>query len=189
MPSDAVHRLLTPVDHDLRRRVARLHELGLGAGPDPDFDAFACTLAGICEAPYAMVNLITETEQYFAGLYTPSQSRTDATHEAAGEYSTEQPGRAMAKDHGFCPHVVDRGKALVLDDVCDYPRFHGNPVVDEIGIRSYIGAPLIDRTGTTLGTVCVVDTQPRPWGRSGLNTIKTKASELMDLIHQREQSL
>jgi GAF domain-containing protein len=84
---------------------------------------------------------------------------------------------------------VVRRKALVLDDVCDYPRFASNPVVDEIGIRSYLGAPLIDRTGATLGTVCVVDTEPRPWGRPGLQTIKTMAAELIDLIHRREKNL
>jgi GAF domain-containing protein len=60
-------------------------------------------------------------------------------------------------------------------------------VVDEIGIRSYLGAPLIDRTGTTLGTICVVDTEPRPWGRPGLETIKALAAELMERINQREE--
>jgi GAF domain-containing protein len=97
-----------------------------------------------------------------------------------------QPGRFMDRDHGYCPHVVVRRKALVLDDVCDYPRFAGNPVVDEIGIRSYLGAPLIDRTGTALGTICVVDIEPRPWGRAGLETIKSLATELIDKIHARE---
>jgi GAF domain-containing protein len=81
---------------------------------------------------------------------------------------------------------VVRRKALVLDDVCDYPRFAGNPVVDEIGIRSYLGAPLIDRTGTALGTICVVDIEPRPWGRAGLATIKALAADLVARIHQRE---
>lgn len=51
------------------------------------------------------------------------------------------PGRHMAREYGFCPHVVVRRKALVLEDVRDYPRFAGNPVVDEYGIRSYLGAP------------------------------------------------
>jgi GAF domain-containing protein len=59
-------------------------------------------------------------------------------------------------------------------------------VVDEIGIRSYLGAPLIDRTGIALGTVCVVDIEPRPWGRPGLETIKTLAAELVAEIHARE---
>lgn len=82
--------------------------------------------------------------------------------------------------------MVVRRKALVLEDVCDYPRFAGNPVVDEIGIRSYMGAPLIDRSGVALGTICVVDTDVRPWGRAGLETIKALAAELMEQINRRE---
>jgi hypothetical protein len=48
---------------------------------------------------------------------------------------------------------------------------------------------LIDRTGTALGTICVVATEPRPWGRPGLDTIKSKAAELMELINKREEQL
>ena len=93
----------------------------------------------------------------------------------------------MARDHGYCPHVLVRRKALVLEDVCDYPRFAGNPVVDDIGIRSYLGAPLIDRTGIALGTVCAVDTVARPWGRAGLDTIKSLAQELVGQIDGRDR--
>jgi GAF domain-containing protein len=95
-------------------------------------------------------------------------------------------GRHMTRDYGFCPHVVVRRKALVLEDVRDYPRFAGNPVVDEFGIRSYLGAPLLDRTGIALGTVCVTDVEPRPWGRSGLDTIKAMAAELVEQLELRE---
>jgi GAF domain-containing protein len=179
----AGHQPLTPVDPEAPQRVERLRELGLGENPDPEFDEFARKLAEITGAPYAMVNFISEDRQYFAGLHTPSTRQTGASLEAA---AAGEPGRVMSRDHGYCPHVVVRRKALVLDDVCDYPRFAGNPVVDEIGIRSYLGAPLIDHTGTTLGTICVVDTEPRPWGRPGLETIKTLAAELVERINQRE---
>jgi GAF domain-containing protein len=167
-----------------------LQELGLGESPDPEFDEFARKLAQTTGAPYAMVNFIGETRQYFAGLYTPSgtQAGSDPGSAAAAAAAVE-PGREMDRDHGYCPHVVVRRKALVLEDVCDYPRFAGNPVVDEIGIRSYMGAPLIDHTGTALGTICVVDVEPRPWGRPGLETIKSMAAELMERIHQREGRL
>ena len=178
------YQLLTPVDQEAPQRVQRLRELGLGEDPDPEFDEFAHKLAQITGAPYAMVNFISEDRQYFAGLHTPSAGQTGSNAEAA---TAGQPGRVMSRDHGYCPHVVVRRKALVLDDVCDYPRFAGNPVVDEIGIRSYLGAPLIDRTGTTLGTICVVDTEARPWGRQGLETIKALASELVERINQRER--
>jgi GAF domain-containing protein len=183
----AGHQLLTPIDREAPHRVRRLRELGLGEQPDPEFDEFARKLAQTTAAPYAMVNFISEDRQYFAGLYTPSAFK--AGSEPAAAAAAAEPGRVMSRDHGYCPHVVVRRKALVLDDVCDYPRFAGNPVVDEIGIRSYLGAPLIDRTGTTLGTICVVDIEPRPWGRPGLETIKSLAAELTERINQREGRL
>lgn len=180
------HLLLTPVDQEAPLRVRRLRQLGLGEHPDPAFDAFAHKLAEVTGAPYSMVNFIDENRQFFAGLHTPTgmYSGTDLTATAASGAVS----RYMARDHGYCPHVVVRRKALVLEDVCDYPRFAGNPVVDEIGIRSYLGAPLVDRTGTALGTICVVDTEPRPWGRAGLETIKSMAAELVEQIHRREDS-
>lgn len=182
------HLLLTPIDREAPRRVQRLRQLGFGDRPDPAFDEFARKLAKVTGAPFSMVNFIDENRQFFAGLHTPTgthaSSNPGSTHTrpaGGGEVS-----RYMARDHGYCPHVVVRRKALVLEDVCDYPRFAGNPVVDEIGIRSYMGAPLIDRTGIALGTICVVDTEPRPWGRPGLETIKSLAAELLEQIHRRE---
>ncbi|HEV7933908.1 MAG TPA: GAF domain-containing protein [Actinomadura sp.] len=183
VPSD---HLLTPVDEEAPRRVLRLRQLGLGESPDPEFDEFARNLAQATGAPFAMVNFIDENRQYFAGLYSPPATPTGSGL-AAGSAATAEPGRVMSRDHGYCPHVVVRRLPLVLDDVCDYPRFAGNPVVDEIGIRSYLGAPLIDRTGTTLGTICIVDREPRPWGRPGLEFIKAKAAALVERIHQREE--
>lgn len=180
------HLLLTPEDTEAPNRVVRLRELGIGDAPVPEFDDFARELARITGAPYAMVNFIDEQRQYFAGLYTPGSDQAVELDPTAP--ASAQPGRVMARDHGYCPHVIVRRKALVLEDVCDYPRFAGNPVVDEIGIRSYLGAPLIDHTGMALGTVCVVDQEARPWGRQGLETIKSMAAEMVDRIHRREQA-
>ena len=98
-----------------------------------------------------MVNFIDENRQFFAGLHTPAGTHSGSDLGAAAASGGAEVSRFMARDHGYCPHVVVRRKALVLDDVCDYPRFAGNPVVDEIGIRSYLGAPLIDRTGHRAG--------------------------------------
>lgn len=177
--------IFTPVDEEAPRRVARLRELGLGDRPEPEFDDFARILATSTNAPLAMVNFVGEDRQYFAGLHAPGFVAGGPGVVAAAD----DPARVMTKQQGWCPHVVVRRLPLVLDDVCDYPRFAGNPVVDEFGIRSYLGAPLIDRTGTTLGTICVVDLEPRPWGRPGLDFIKAKAAEMMEMIHARENRL
>lgn len=179
--------LLTPVDRDAVVRTHRLRTLGLGERADAsfdNFDAFADRVAEVTDVPYSMVNFIDGNQQFFAGLHTPSGYKgSDLGAATAG---SSRAGRYVALDRGYCPHVVVRRKALVLEDVCDYPRFAGNPVVDDIGIRSYLGAPLIDRTGIALGAVCAVDTVPRSWGRAGLDTIKSLARELVGHIDQRE---
>lgn len=169
--------LMQPSDPDAPQRALRLRELGLGQGADPALDEFARELAlagrelvGSETPPFAMVNFVTD-KQFLGGLYVPD-----------GEV---QLGREVPLDHGYCPHVVVRKKALVLDDVCDYPRFAGNPVVDKLGIRTYVGAPLIDDAGNALGTVCIIDSQPRPWGHPGLDLIKGRAEDLMRLLRFR----
>ncbi|MFI5952396.1 GAF domain-containing protein [Cryptosporangium sp. NPDC051539] len=158
-------------------RVARLRELGLYDTPDQGFDALAtklaqdgANLAGIEYAPYAMVNFRTDRHQFFAGLHVPSESQP-----ADGDGVS----RVMDLEHGYCPEVVGRGKALVLDDVCAHPRFESNEVVDLIGIRSYLGDVVHDpRSGLVLGTACIVDTERRMWGRAGLKLIKDAVSQI-----------
>ncbi|MGV9349216.1 GAF domain-containing protein [Streptomyces spiralis] len=213
-PRPAGRLLLTPEDTEAPARTLRLRRLGLGERPEPALDAFADRLAERTRAPYAMVNFPGENGQFFAGLHRPARDvlNVDTPAPAApvastggdgpaaptvpagatvpapadGEGPRPEVGRYLARDHSFCPHVVARRKALVLEDVRDYPRFAGNPVVDEFGIRSYLGAPLIDSTGMVLGTVCVVDIAPRPWGREGLDTIKSAAAELTRRLEERE---
>lgn len=185
----SLHTLMTPADPEAPRRARRLHELGLGEAPIPEFDQFAHRLAEMAGGAYAMVNFISEDRQYFAGLYSRQAARAAAQSVTPPVETDPNEGRVMMKTHGWCPHVVVRRLALVLDDVCAYPRFAANPVIGELGIRAYLGAPLIDRTDTAIGTICVVDTQQHQWGRSGLQLIKSMASEMVDRIHQREAGL
>ncbi|MCX5094616.1 GAF domain-containing protein [Streptomyces sp. NBC_00365] len=192
-PRPAGRLLLTPEDKDAPARVRRLRRLGLGQRTEPAFDAFADRLAEVAAVPYSMVNFIDENRQFFAGLHTPDGNVSvarplPAASDGTGTGTGRGIGRYLTRDYGFCPHVVVRRKALVLEDVCDYPRFAGNPVVDEIGVRSYLGAPLIDHTGIALGTICVVDLEPRPWGKAGLETIKAMAAELVEQLERREDT-
>ncbi|MFJ3036755.1 GAF domain-containing protein [Streptomyces tendae] len=178
-PRPAGRLLLTPEDREAPARVRRLRRLGLAERPDPALDAYAGHLSGLVEAPYAMVNFLVEGGQFFAGLRVP-----EVPPVTRGDKTSPEFGRVQARDHGFCPHVVVRRKALVLEDVRDYPRFAGNPVVDAFGIRSYLGAPLIDSTGTVLGTVSAADVRPRTWGTAGLATIKSAAADLVRRIER-----
>jgi len=167
-------------------RAQRLAELSIGHHPDAEFDDLAAKIARLSGVPYAMVNFLGDQKQYFSGLHAGA-TVLSAAAAAAQPPPFTAPGREMSLDHGFCPHVVVRRKALLLDDVCDYPRFSGNPVVDQLGIRSYAGAPVIDATtGVVLGTVCAIATTPQHWGQPGLDMIKTFAAEAATLIERRE---
>lgn len=157
----------------LAERDALVRALGL-TGPDAELDAFASRLAEAADAPYAMVNIFG-VQQYFVGLHTPGQDSDLPTV-----------GRSMPLDHGFCPEVVERQRALVLPDVFASPRFAGNRVVDLIGIRTYAGAPLI-QSNTVLGTVCFVGPEERDLatGRASLALVKQHAEDVMTYLQRR----
>lgn len=171
-----------PEDHDIPLRMRRLGELGISLQPVAEFDQFATRIAEAAEAPYAMVNFVTEDEQFFAGLHAPTRAAAEALDAARASAQTSI-GRTMTRDRGFCPHVAALKLARVLDDVCQSSRWYGNPVVNDMHIRSYIGAPLMDPdTGVALGTVCAVSNEISNWGKPGLTMIKSLAAELTGLI-------
>ncbi|MEU0990640.1 GAF domain-containing protein [Streptomyces sp. NPDC005953] len=174
-PTTGYHTLRTLHDNT-PRRLALLNELGLTGLITQELDAFAETLAREADEPFAMVNLIGDS-QHFAGLYA-------ATHTPDGE-PLPPVGRTMSLEHGYCPDVIDRNVALILPDVCASPRFASNDVVDSIGIRTYAGAPIIHpTTGLPIGTVCVVGTQARPktHGKPRLHLIKNAATKVAQLL-------
>jgi GAF domain-containing protein len=177
-PRPAGRLLLTPEDKEAPARTRRLRRLGLGERPELALDLFADRLAALTGAPYAMVNFIDEQGQFFAGLHTADRAARGGKPEV---------GRRLPRDYGYCPHVVVRRHALVLEDVGDYPRFAGNPIVDEYGIHSYLGAPLVDSTGMVLGTVCAAGLAPRSWGKAGLEAIKASAAELVAWLERSAQ--
>ncbi|MEJ8639910.1 GAF domain-containing protein [Streptomyces sp. MS2.AVA.5] len=167
-PTDPRHLGAQHADRD-----AVLRSLGL-TGPEPELDTFATKLAQEADAPYAMVNIFGAEQQFF-GLHTPGDKSELPRVE-----------RSMPLDHGFCPEVVNRKKALVLPDVFSSPRFAGNTVVDLIGIRTYAGAPLI-HGDTVLGTICFVGPVKRPLstGRGSLALIKQHRDDIMNFLYQR----
>jgi PAS domain S-box-containing protein len=65
-------------------------------------------------------------------------------------------------DPAFCVRTVRGDAALIVPDARLDPRFRGEAIVTgEPGVRFYAGVPLISGAGERLGTLCVVDFQPR----------------------------
>lgn len=182
MTFDPSNRMAAPEEdpNNVQLRTQRLRAMGVVDQPYPELDAIAEKLREITGASYAMVNFVVGGRQYFAGLSTPTGPQTLG--------NGQEPGREMELDQGFCPHVVSRGTALPLADVCAYPRFAGNRVVDELGVRTYLGAPVKDPvSGMTLGTVCVIDTEPIPWTKQDVENIKGVAAQVTTVLRRREQ--
>ncbi|WP_406133755.1 GAF domain-containing protein [Streptomyces anthocyanicus] len=157
---------------ELAQRYELLNRLGVPPMANEDFDDLARDMATQAGFQYGFVNLFLE-EQTFVGLHQPP---ADSGYVIVG--------RTMSRDHGWCPEVMARKKALPLHDVHASPRFSGNAVVDAVGIRSYFGAPLIHDSGTVLGTVCVIDPEKRPLAEARrLRDIVINASaQVMDHI-------
>ncbi|MGW5868364.1 GAF domain-containing protein [Streptomyces sp. NPDC055239] len=157
---------------ELAQRYELLERLGVPTTASQEFDALATDMADKAGFLYGFVNLFLE-EQTFVGLHQPP---ADSGYVIIG--------RAMSRDHGWCPDVMARKKALPLHDVHASPRFSGNHVIDAVGIRSYFGAPLIHESGILLGTVGVIDPERRPLSQARrIRDITISAgAQTMDMI-------
>ncbi|MGW9398158.1 GAF domain-containing protein [Streptomyces sp. NPDC055642] len=157
---------------ELAQRYELLARLDIPTVANEDFDDLARDMAERAGFLYGFVNFFLE-EQTFVGLHQPP---ADSGYVIVG--------RTMSRDHGWCPEVMARKKALPLHDVHASPRFSGNAVVDAVGIRSYFGAPLIHDSGTVLGTVCVIDPEKRPLAeaRRLRDIVNNAGAQVMDHI-------
>jgi len=171
-PPDAALTNQPTQQAELAQRYELLARLGVPTVANEDFDDLAHDMAERAGFLYGFVNLFLE-EQTFVGLHQPP---ADSGYVIVG--------RTMSRDHGWCPEVMARKKALPLHDVHASPRFSGNTVVDAVGIRSYFGAPLIHDSGTVLGTVCVIDPEKRPLAeaRRLRDIVINAGSQVMDHI-------
>ncbi|GAA0610453.1 hypothetical protein GCM10009422_01590 [Brevundimonas kwangchunensis] len=139
--------------HAERSRIAALKAYGvLHTAPEADFDEIVRLAALICETPTALLSLVAEDEQWFkarVGLDACSTSR----------------------DVSFCDHAMRGADVMVVPDARLDPRFADNALVTGAPhIRFYAGAPLVSPDGHPLGSLCVIDSAPRPDGLTPLQT-------------------
>lgn len=179
-----------PEDRELAERMALLQRKGLIAdSPVARFDVLAKEAgqeaAELVKNPhgfFAMVNLMKDGYQYFAGMWVPSGTHVGESQAVVADIP--QADRFMDRTSGWCVHTVDRRKALPLNNVFDYPRWLGK-AVHQLGARSYLGTPLIHQpTDVALGTFCLVGQQTTDWGRQGVTLVKHFAAQALEYIDE-----
>ncbi|OUM45715.1 hypothetical protein B8W73_00040, partial [Arthrobacter agilis] len=70
--------------------------------------------------------------------------------------------RVIPRADAFCAHTIKSPNTLVVEDARQDDRFRTNPlVVGEPNIRFYAGQPLQGPGGWNIGTLCLIDQQPR----------------------------
>ena len=138
---------------DEPQRLALLRAAGIfDIAPERSFDGLTNAAASLTDCPIALVSLLDDERQWFKS--------------AAGMQATETP---IA--YSFCAHAVQGEGLFEVEDTHADPRFSTNPlVVGEPYIRFYAGQPL-ELDGVRLGTLCVIDTQPRKLASSARHAL------------------
>lgn len=100
---------------------------------------------------------------------------------------------ALDRDHTgvdprltFCAEVVRAGSCLILGDGKAHPAFASHPAV-RIGLRFYAGTPLRTASGLVLGTLCVVDREPRIFHAEDVSVLEDLATGIAWAIERQAQ--
>jgi GAF domain-containing protein len=125
-------------------RLAALNRYAiLDSEPEQSFDDLVILAAHICQTPMAMLSLVDDHRQWFKSKLGVQVQET-------------------SKGTSICAHAIQQRDLFVVPDTLKDERFRENPLVtDEPHVRFYAGAPLINEDGFALGTLCVVDREPR----------------------------
>ena len=169
-PGNPAAWLAAPVAADEADRLQALLDSGaLDPALRVPFDRAAQRVADIFNTPAAMVSLINTECQVW--------------HGASGlERIAPDQARTSSRETSLCGHVVAARQTLVVDDIARDPRFAANPQLQAAGVRFYAGAPLCTPQGQVIGTLCIVDTQPRSLSHSEVRLLEAMAQDLMGLV-------
>ncbi|MEV6305945.1 GAF domain-containing sensor histidine kinase [Actinoplanes sp. NPDC051861] len=142
-------------------RLAAVHSYHLLDAPRPVvLDELTRLASSVLETPMSTVTLIDRDRQWFAG-------------------NTGMPGAGEGPlSSSFCGRVVDRRLSLVVADTLAHPEYRTwSNVVGVPHIRFYAGVPIVDEDGFVIGTMCVLDHQPREISDRQLDLLSTMAGQ------------
>lgn len=156
-----------------RLEALRRYDL-LGAEPEESFDRITRLAAHLFEVPISLVTFVDEDRQWFKS--------------AVGLEGVGVEKKEMGLAASFCVHTIQSKGATVVQDATEDERFSSNPfVIGEPGIRFYAGAPLVTPDGYRIGTLCVLDTEPRAPTSEAISRLEDLAEMAMGELKLRRE--
>lgn len=160
------------IPQDEVRRLAALHATRLlGSAPEEAFDRITRMASRVTGAPIALVSLVGKEVQWF-------KSRCGFE-----PHST-------ARDISFCGHAILSDEPMIVPDATRDRRFAGNPIVlGQPHVRFYAGVQLYSVDRMKIGTLCVLDHQPRTVDQADLECLRDLARMVEQLIYHRQLAM
>jgi adenylate cyclase len=127
-------------------RLAALRALDIvDSGPETAYDEIVELAAQLCNCPVAYISFINDDRRWLKARYGLPAGVVNAQRRNA-----------------VCATTICGTELFVIPDLKRDPRFENNPMVAlEPPCRFYCGMPLITDEGYALGTLCVMDFEPR----------------------------
>jgi signal transduction histidine kinase/ActR/RegA family two-component response regulator len=156
-------------DNESQRLAALIACNVLDTEREDDFDDLTRLAAQTCGTPVALVSLIDQDRQWFKST--------------VGLSATQTP-----RDQAFCAYAILADAPLVIEDATKDLRTLDNPLVTgEPGIRFYAGHPLKLPTGEVVGTLCVIDFEPRRADAELLDHLRALANQATSQLELRRR--
>lgn len=159
-----------PINEDDRIKDLNSYNI-IGALENEDFDFLTQMAAQICETKISLISLITDDKQWFL------------SHHGIKE-------RETPKEIAFYAHAINDGNnVFIIEDATKDERFHDNPLVTgDPKVIFYAGMPLISENGFPLGTLCVIDDQPKKLSDKQIKALKMLANQTIKLLELRKKT-